>query len=288
MKYLKNFEGFSKKIPGEYKVGKTGFPNNWLKIKDTITHLIIEERDFEELPEFPNNLTTLEILYCNNIKKLPDFPDCLKSIVINNGDIQSPLSELPKLPPNLDYLAIIKTSIKELPSLPNKLTELHCEDNELVRLPKLPSKLEILNCYDNNLIELPELPNTLEWVSCNGNELIELPELPNKLEYLNCSDNKLTSLPQYPGYLYTACVGMNDYQVPIPFEYMEYDIQIKGYSHRKYYYDEQIQKFKSYEFQKELLTEYPEKNKDLIPLKYAKGIKKEFSYIFNAEDMGLL
>ena len=48
------------------------------------------------------------------------------------------------------------------------------------------------------------------------------------------------------------------------------------------------EKLTSYEFQKEFLTEYPEKYKDLIPFKYAKGIKKEFSYIFNAEDMGLL
>jgi len=44
----------------------------------------------------------------------------------------------------------------------------------------------------------------------------------------------------------------------------------------------------SYEYQKEFLTENPEKYKDLEYFGYAPGIKEEFDWLFNAIDMKLM
>jgi len=54
------------------------------------------------------------------------------------------------------------------------------------------------------------------------------------------------------------------------------------------YNDLQKEKFGSYKFQKEYLTNNPEKYKDLEPIGYLEKIKEEFDWLFNAIDMGLM
>jgi len=47
-------------------------------------------------------------------------------------------------------------------------------------------------------------------------------------------------------------------------------------------------KFSSYEFQKDFLTKFPNRYKDLEFVGYNEDIKKEFEHLFNADEMGLL
>jgi len=56
------------------------------------------------------------------------------------------------------------------------------------------------------------------------------------------------------------------------------------------YTKEQFEKFRSYEYQKEFLTNTPEKYRDLKYgyIGFNSKIKEEFDWLFNAIDMGLM
>ena len=71
----------------------------------------------------------------------------------------------------------------------------------LTELPKLPHELQRLLCYNNNITKLPKLPNKLIELDCSSNKLTSLPELPDSLRELLCSDNELKCLPKLPAKL---------------------------------------------------------------------------------------
>jgi len=152
------------------------------------------------------------------------------------------------------------------------------------KLPELPKKLDILSCYNNSLIELPKLPDTLTTLYCGENKLTILPELPQTLESLICSDNMLEYLPEIPVSVALLKCDQNNWKNPI-----KYDI-INRFLFESYdvYTQEQIKKFRTYEYQKDFLTNTPEKYKDLYPIGYIFEIIQEFDWLFNAVNMGLM
>ena len=191
---------------------------------------------------------------------------------------------------------------EELLPFPENLEYINIEHNKITKIPKLNGNLKKLKCEDNELTELPELPNTLIYLECTDNEILELPKLPNGLINLYCSRNKLKELPELPSTLLVLQCHANDFQQPIKIEYMNKFFNYKdnwSYSKRNLpnethrwldpiYTKAQQIKFKSYEFQKEFLMNEDNNWKDLEPFGYADGIKEEFSYLFDGEDMGLL
>lgn len=140
--------------------------------------VILEYKSLTELPEWIEECSSLEELYCAN-NKLTFLP--------------------PNLPDSIEILDCSDNHITNLPiSLPSSLKELNCSDNKLTCLPlSLPDSLTELNCNDNKLTTLTlTLPNSLQILYCSYNQLTSLPStLPSSLQVLFCANNKLTSLP---------------------------------------------------------------------------------------------
>jgi len=76
----------------------------------------------------------------------------------------------------------------------------------------------------------------------------------------------------------------NHWEEPISYSLIKkYNIDKKSL-----YMDFQIEEFGDYEYQKEFLTETPEKYRDLEPIGFNEDILEEFDWLFNAIDMGLM
>ena len=159
-------------------------------------------------------------------------------------------------------------------------TEMDVSDQKLISLPDLPDSLKELYCFNNKLTKLPELPDTLKILDCVNNKLTSLPELPDTLYYLSCSNNQLTSLPELPDTLNYLHCSNNKFEEPIKKEIIDkFDL-------KKLYTKESIELFKTYEFQKEFLDRtgrIQDIKEWILP-----EIKKEFSYLYDSEEIGLL
>ena len=180
---------------------------------------------------------------------------------------------------DLEYLNIEHNKINNIPKLPDGLRKLSCDNNLLTKMPELPISLKELDCADNNILELPKLPHGLQSLYCSRNKLKRLPELPSTLVILQCHSNDFEApikIEYFNKYFNKFFIGGRK----SPFDFVSSCLD-------KVYTKEQIEKFSSYEFQKNFINE--DNWKDLEPFGYADGIKDgEFSYLFNAIDMGLL
>jgi uncharacterized repeat protein (TIGR01451 family) len=110
----------------------------------------------------------------------------------------NPLTNLPRLPVNLQYLNCNYNQLTSLPNLPANLQTLWCGNNGLTSLPNLPATIQNLNCHYNLLTNLPGLPANIQTLYCNNNLLTSLPNLPVNIQILDCYNNQLTSLPDLP------------------------------------------------------------------------------------------
>src|SRR5579883_1016480 len=89
---------------------------------------------------------------------------------------------------NYALLDLRRLKLTELPKLPDNIQILYCDNNCLSHLPEnLPDSLTIINCGNNKLTNLPnKLPKSLKKLYCGINELVELPEtLPDSLHEIN-------------------------------------------------------------------------------------------------------
>jgi Leucine-rich repeat (LRR) protein len=163
-----------------------------------------------------------------------------------------------------------------------------CSNNQLTSLEYGPKTVNgYFNCRNNELTSLKYCPKTVEGdFYCSDNQLTSLEFCPEYVgEDFSCSHNQLTSLdyaPEYVGGDFDC--NENNWTNVIPFEL------IKKFNIRKWnlYTKEQKEKFYSYEYQKEYLTNSPEKYKDLEPIGFNDKIKDEFDWLFNAIDMELM
>jgi Leucine-rich repeat (LRR) protein len=219
------------------------------------------------------------------MKYLKYFESTNNIIDIHNQYLRSPGIYLKYFhSENITTIIMYNNKFKYIPVLPNKLEILVAGNNILEKLPELPETLKELYVPKNNLLKLPKLPNNLFKLSCGENILEELPELPKSLLYLYCENNKLTELPFLPDSLIEVQVGKNNWNNPISYDLIQkFNIQISDL-----YTKEQKEKFGSYKYQKEFLTNTPEKYKDLEPIGFNDQIKEEFDWLFNAIDMELM
>ena len=167
-----------------------------------------------------------------------------------------------------DKLSVVNNGLTSLDSclpFPKNLKEIYCYQNsKLKKLPELPDNLEVLSCFQCSLEKLPELPSTLTKLFCQYNNIKILPELPESLINLKCHDNNWIK--------------------PIPYKYYNKFklIILENYT------QEQIDKFSSFEFQKEFLENEPENYLDLKPFGYANGIEELFPHLFDMDELGLI
>jgi Leucine-rich repeat (LRR) protein len=163
-----------------------------------------------------------------------------------------------------------------------------CNNNQLTSLEYGPETVNgDFDCGDNQLTSLEFCPEHVGgYFDCSYNELTSLEHCPEHVGgYFDCSYNQLTSLEYCPetvgGYFWCK---KNPWTNVIPYDLIQkFNIRIWDlYTH------EQKEKFGSYEYQKEYLTESPEKYKDLEYIGFNKQIKEEFDWLFNAIDMGLM
>ena len=180
------------------------------------------------------------------------------------------------------FLDISGHGYKTIPlKLSDSLIYINCSQNNLSKLPNLPKNLEKLICSNNKLTELPELPKYLDELDVDNNKIIKLPKLPNTLISLDCSHNKLTELLKLPKNLENLYCFDNNWKEPLNFDIIR-KFYIQPYTKNQKYL------FNSENFQRKFLTEYPEKFKNLCvgDLEIHPLIRKEFSYLFEGEDMG--
>jgi hypothetical protein len=134
----------------------------------------------------------------------------------------------------------------------------YCHNNHLTNLDGCPEQVDgDFNCYNNILTSLEHSPKTIGGdFYCSYNELTSLEHCPEYVGgYFDCSYNQLTSLEYCPetvgGYFWCK---YNPWTNVIPYDLIQkFNIRISDlYTH------EQKEKFGSYEYQKEYLTNSPE------------------------------
>jgi hypothetical protein len=143
------------------------------------------------------------------------------------------------------------------------------------------------NCSVNKLTSLIFAPKIIDGIfDCSANKIKSLKGLPKGIKRsIDCRYNNLKSLDFIPNDFdgMIKC-SYNDWIKPIPYTVIKkYKIELTDL-----YTKEQKEKFGSYEYQKEYLTNSPEKYKDLEPIGYDHQIREEFDWLFNAIDMGLM
>jgi len=215
------------------------------------------------------------------------------------------------IPKYVGYFYCNNNQLTSLEFCPEQVDgDFYCRNNQLTSLKYCPEYVGgDFDCSYNLIISLEFCPKTVDGdFSCNHNKLTSLEHCPETINgYFSCSYNKLTSLKYCPKtidgnfYCYNnnltsleflpkhikgyISVRNNDWKNPIPYEIINTYVFIDK---NTLYTDEQKEKFGSYKYQKEFLTNTPEKYKDLEPIGYNKQIKDEFDWLFNAIDMELM
>jgi hypothetical protein len=158
------------------------------------------ETGFNSLPVFPNCLRTLSC-YDGAITTLPaTLPDSLRSLAVHQN---FSFTTIPSIPPLVNYLHCVATSLNALPSLPDGLKTLELGNSSLDSLPPLPNGLKTLECDGNRLQWLPQLPDSLLDLNCAMNIHINtIPSLPPRLRTLYVSYANIYCLPTLPSGLY--------------------------------------------------------------------------------------
>jgi hypothetical protein len=100
------------------------------------------------------------------------------------------LTELPKLPSNVQRIWFGGNKIKSIQNLPPSLTILDVTKNELESIDiDFPETLTDLFIAKNKLKCLPYLPDSLYRINMSYNKITSLPNIPSTLEWLYCWDN---------------------------------------------------------------------------------------------------
>jgi len=194
------------------------------------------------------------------------------------------------LPTHIDgYLNLEDNHLYSLEGCPKKVGgDFSCVNNYLVSLKFGPEYVGgNYYCSNNQLTSLEFCPNYVgEDFDCSYNKLTSLEFCPKTVGgSFECDHNELTSLKFCPETIGGDFICLNNpWEKPIPYNIIEkFNIDIITL-----YNYEQRQKFGSFEFQKEYLTNNPEKCRDLTPFGFPNEIKEEFDWLFNAIDMGLM
>jgi len=163
---------------------------------------------------------------------------------------------------------------------------------------------EAFYCEGNNLTSLEGIENLdkMTDIICVNNKIKNLDFLPKNIEYIECQFNNIKNLDSIRdiktlNFILCHCNPLKDL---IPNTFLYYDTEdpeIKEWYDK--YYNPMI---KSYDFQKEYLTNHPDRVNELVEAKVAyydsyrtrfdnllihPKIKEEFSHLFNMKGIGI-
>ena len=144
--------------------------------------------DINERIEASKLSGTLNISYME-LEQLPELPENLSTLLCHGNN----LTAIHSLPPRLNILGCCSNKLKWLPDLPDTLEYILCNGNQLERLPAIPKGMKRLLCHDNHLTSLPTLPDSLEILGCSGNFIRSLQKPPQSLTELWAATNPWNS-----------------------------------------------------------------------------------------------
>ncbi|MFA8298732.1 MAG: COR domain-containing protein [Hyphomicrobiales bacterium] len=176
---------------GTLDLGNCGLTEIPKKIRSFtwITTLDISYNQIQRLENLPNSLKSL-IIWNNQIQKLENLPNNLKDLIIWSNQIQ----KLENLPVSLNKLYINSNKIKKLENLPNSLKNLTIWNNQIQKLENLPISLKRLDIRSNKIQKLENLTFELSKLDISSNKIQKLENLPNSITELNIRSNKIQKL----------------------------------------------------------------------------------------------
>lgn len=146
------------------------------------------------------------------------------------------------------------------------------------------TNLKYLRCQGNCLESLQNIKNLINLVEidCRGNNLRNLKGIENliNLEGLYCTDNLLTSLDGIENLNNLRSITFDE-------RFIKHPTKLPNLLHINTTYNKNlIEKFKSYECQKEFLIKFPNKFDVLIPYGIHAKIKEEFPALVRGSEWG--
>ena len=116
----------------------------------------------------------------------------LASIVFYNCD----LTEIPKLPLQLEKLYISENKLTRLTIIHPNLATINCNNNSLETIKLDCPKLVEFLCCNNKLTDIPDLSSAnVTYLDISNNPIKKISNIPNSIEVLDISYCKLKTLP---------------------------------------------------------------------------------------------
>jgi hypothetical protein len=177
------------------------------RIKCTVQHLLAKDCGLQSVPDLSGltSLVTLD-LSCNELKDLPELPESLEELIVNDNRLTRIANDLPGLKRfngknnmiasfnysnSLESIYLSNNPINYIPSLSN-IYYLDISTTEIKNLHHCPD-LKYLDCSYTELQVLPEL-KLLEYLQCNESQISDIGTLPNlrSLEMINTNITRVS------------------------------------------------------------------------------------------------
>ena len=121
---------------------------------DWILQLVISKTNLQSLPNMPKLSDSVKI-ESTDLRVLPPLHKCeyLGYLAVGNNRY---LTNLPPLPPRLEYLSFTRSGIMTIPPLPETVSILRFHDNLVEDLPWMPKQVRYIECDSNPLTHMPK------------------------------------------------------------------------------------------------------------------------------------
>lgn len=159
----------------------------FLGVRNKIQHIFAKESNIKILPNLSEliNLQTLDVS-SNEIKDLPELPDSLEELLINDNRLLFIDNDLP----NLLRLYASNNMLSRI-NYSNSLERLHIDNNPIDYIPKL-SNLYFLDASTTKIKKLYQMPK-LKYMDISFTEIEVIPEM-QCLEILQCNESSVNDI----------------------------------------------------------------------------------------------
>jgi hypothetical protein len=150
------------------------------KIKGKIHHLFAKDCNLDAVPNLTEcrSLQTLD-LSCNKLKELPELPETLEELIVNDNLIKRLENDLP----NLKRLNINNNAVMSI-NYSNSLESIHMKNNPIEYIPLL-GHLYFLDISTTKITKIHKYPQ-LKILDCSYTNISTIPCL-DRLEQLLCN-----------------------------------------------------------------------------------------------------
>lgn len=159
----------------------------FLSIRKIIQHIFAKDCNIRVLPNLSGliSLQTLDVS-CNKLKKLPELPESLEELIVNDNRLSVIDNDLPKLlrfNGSDNMLTRINYS--------NSLERVHIKNNPIDVVPKL-SNLYFLDASITKVKKIHPMPK-LKYLDISFTEIMIIPDMPC-LEHLQCNESSVNDI----------------------------------------------------------------------------------------------